>query len=101
MDKSRFHNQNGSLTRYAFACGYIEEKFIKDADRDIHIWMYFEGACFHVRAHDYKSDVPDPQGNVRGRLFWDCFEPWELTKARQRFARAYRELKENKPYVHT
>lgn len=74
---ARFKTKAGRLTFYAFACGYIERK----EDKNLTLDLWHEGACFHVRAHEF---------NGRGRLFWECFE--NLTSARGFFDKQKKEL---------
>lgn len=63
---------NGRLTSYGLACGYIENKEIKPG---IEITLWHEGGPnYHVRAHDF---------NTHTRLFWDTFT--KLSRARNRF----------------
>lgn len=67
----KFHNSNGTLTAYAFACGYIERKETENLRLD----LWHEGACYHVKAHEF---------NGRGRLTWESFDG--LAAARRHFA---------------
>lgn len=82
--KNKFRNKDGSLTLYAFACGYIEVEHFNDyapmSGIDIKLWH--EGACFHVRAHDF---------DTRERLFWESFDT--LTEARKFYRKKISELK--------
>jgi len=71
----RFKNRDGSLTAYAFACGYIQRASLGDVD----LQLYKDG-CWHVRAFDSERT-----------LLWDCFG--SLSKARKRFDAAKREFK--------
>lgn len=64
----KFHNKDGSLTAYSFACGYIE---CKEKDT-LHLDLWHEGACYHVKASTDKA-----------RLFWHSFE--KLGEARRYF----------------
>lgn len=64
----KFRTKAGRLTPYALACGYIERKETEALRLD----LWHEGACFHVRAHDFAS---------HDRLFWECFDT--LTQARK------------------
>ena len=61
-DKStdKFHNQDGSLSNYAFACGYVQEVEIMG----VKLQLWKEG-LWQVRAHDHHAGR---------RLFWDSFE---------------------------
>lgn len=67
----RFKNADGSLTRYAFACGYQE----LTERAGVRVRLYHEGACFHVIT----------ASDTQGRIAWDCFETDELKKARAHF----------------
>ena len=64
----KFHNANGSLTRYAFMCGYIEEHRV--ADR-FSVRLSAEGV-YHVKVRDDMADS--------GLAAWECYET--LTEAR-------------------
>lgn len=66
---TRFRNKNGSLTMYAFACGYIETKTSKGVDLSL-----FRDGVWHVQA---RSDD-------KGRFIWECFDT--LTQARKFFS---------------
>ena len=63
-----FYNKSGTLTVYAFACGYIEQR----KERNKIVSLFKEG-CWHVQARD----------DDRGRYVWECFDT--LTKARKFF----------------
>jgi hypothetical protein len=67
-----FKNADGSLTAYALACGYLEQKEAKG----INVTLWHEGACYHVRGHDH---------NKKGLLFWDSFESGKLKDARKHY----------------
>ena len=82
-----FHRKDGSLTAYAFACGYIQRQTI--GSKQITLWV--EHGCHHVRAHDFNSDVVHTESGVRGRLFWLSFDT--LTEARKIYRQKLRELK--------
>lgn len=66
-----FKNQSG-LSDYALFCGYIQRFALADADRDLTIDLWQEGAGYHVRAHDHKGI---------GRIMWETFD--RLTDARR------------------
>lgn len=69
--KDKFHNANGTLTAYAFACGYVETKPLQTEGGEVRLFR--EGACWHVQARD----------DARGRFVWECFDL--LTPARAFF----------------
>lgn len=82
MDKEleRFRLKNGvDLSAYALACGYVQRRAVST---DVDIVLWHEGACFHVRAHDYTAGR---------RVFW--FSTMRLTDAR-------RVYKSGRPPVH-
>lgn len=62
----RFHNKDGSLTRYAFACGYVQRETIGNVE----VSLYQDG-CWHVRYW------------LGGTRHWDTFD--RLYKARKRY----------------
>jgi hypothetical protein len=68
----KFYNADGSLTIYALACGYIEEK---ETDQG-HFTMWMEHGAFHVRGYSHDHE----------RLMWDVFN--NVTKARKKFLTA-------------
>lgn len=55
-----FRNKDGSLTRYALACGYIENEVCNNIS--VRLWM--EHGTYHVRSHDL---------NKHKRLFWKSY----------------------------
>lgn len=73
----KFKNPDGSLTAYAFACGYVERKETPALRLD----LWHEGAVYHVRAHDYAEHK---------RVFWESFDT--LRPARAFFAKQRAEL---------
>ena len=89
MRDPKFHNRDGSLTRYALACGYVQQRGFGRCQYPVIMAMpaftvqsarYFakldhEGACYHVR----RVDIMKP-----GVIAWDSFRT--LGEAR----RAYR-----------
>jgi hypothetical protein len=61
---NKFNNKDGSLTKYAFLCGYIEKKS-NDTNR-----VSLELDCiYHVK------------GMINGVRLWECFDT--LTQARK------------------
>lgn len=78
--RDKFRNKNGTLTRYAFACGYVEEYPATDGAT---VRVFHDGgACFHARRSDWKSP-----GEGEPNLWW--FSSESLTAVR-RAARALR-----------
>lgn len=71
--KDQFKNKNGTLTAYAFACGYIETKPLPAIGGEVRLFR--EGACWHVQARD----------DSRGRFLWEFFD--KLTPARSFFSK--------------
>tara|TARA_R110000868_G_scaffold411455_1_gene704222 strand:+ start:1448 stop:1690 length:243 start_codon:yes stop_codon:yes gene_type:complete len=57
---NKFRTKAGRLTHYALACGYIEMK----EKENLRLELWHEGACFHVKAHDF---------NIHNRVFWESF----------------------------
>lgn len=86
MNNPKFHNKNGTLTAYAFACGYCE-KAQSETMVPYTVWivsppyetttpaieasLYLDGACYHVTMRE--AD--------KGRTLWECFD--KLTDARK------------------
>lgn len=81
MKELKFNNKDGSLTRYALACGYIQE-FKKN---NVRLTLYTEGCVVQVRAFDHGQECK--------RLFWETFESNELTKAKKFYNRFKSSLK--------
>lgn len=77
-----FRNASG-LTPYALYCGYLQQAVLSNDLHDVKVWLEQDGACFHVRAHDYLD---------KGRLHWDSFPASELTQARKRWSEMVREV---------
>lgn len=69
--KNKFRNKNGSLSVYAFACGYIETKPLPTAGGEARLFR--DGGVWAVQARD----------DSRGRFLWECFDT--LTPARSFF----------------
>jgi len=67
--KDKFKNKSGTLTTYAFACGYIETR----QTGAVEVQLFRDGAAWHVIARD----------DNRGRFLWECFDL--LTPARAFF----------------
>lgn len=80
MNSSKFYNQDGSLTSYGLACGYIEESHVSRMCRGdalpcgIRVWMYKESNCYHVRGYNVTQEHPE---------FWETFDT--LTEARREY----------------
>ncbi len=80
----RFRKQGTErLTRYELACGYTQVAETPDCTymQGVSVALWHEGACFHVRAHDFTNSR---------RIFWDSFDT--MTAANQRYFKAKREL---------
>lgn len=58
----KFNNKDGSLTRYAFACGYVEQHDNKETDSRVTLWL--DCGHYHVRSHQFSG---------AGRLAWEIF----------------------------
>ena len=70
--KTKFYNANGTLTAYAFACGYVETRSLQTEGGEARLFR--DGGCWHVQARD----------DERGRFVWECFDL--LTPARRFFS---------------
>lgn len=79
MTDPKFRNANGTLTAYAFRCGYVES-FTLDGKEyygtDAPGVMLYRDGVWHVKAHSL------PHGNAR---VWNSFDT--LTDARKAFRR--------------
>lgn len=71
--KDKFKNKDGTLTQYAFMCGYMES-----IDRDEKRLQLYQDGLYHVRAI------------VMGSPRWESFE--RLTEARKFFRQMKREM---------
>jgi len=60
--KCKFHNKDGSLTRYAFACGYQELTELPKTR--IRTKLFWDSCCYAVIQYD------DKEGK---RLCWETF----------------------------
>lgn len=74
----KFKNKNGSLTPYAFACGYSEDHKVKDSTISL-----FRDGCWHVQV----------RSEDKGRFIWECFDL--LTDARKFVSSTKRSIKNN------
>jgi len=71
MSEPIFKNKDGSLTRYALACGYIE---CKELSNNIRITLELDGNSYAVKAFDHNNHI---------RLAWDNFD--SIVQARKRY----------------
>lgn len=67
----KFKTKKGQLTKYSFACGYVERK----EEKGVRKTLWLEGGVYHVRAHDF---------NQSKRISWDSFHT--LKDARAKFS---------------
>ncbi|MFA5670242.1 MAG: hypothetical protein WC967_13450 [Balneolaceae bacterium] len=81
--KDKFKNKDGSLTLYALACGYLQQKKLQDDT--IIVELSLDG-CFHVKVFD------DCGLLNRERLSWDCYDT--LTEARKAYKQAIKVYKQ-------
>lgn len=72
MKNPKFYNSNGTLTKYALFCGYVEKQETEIGKKQ----MYVEYNHIHVK-HHIKTDVSVIQQE------WNTFGADELTKARK------------------
>jgi hypothetical protein len=69
-----FHNKDGSLTRYALACGYVEKEYHNYPQGRAYTTLYMEHGVYNVRSFDYDNHT---------RILWESF-PY-LKDARRRY----------------
>ena len=74
MNEPIFYNSNGTLTKYALFCGYVESKQSDKGTKK----MFIEHNHIHVK--HYKID----DVSISTEL-WNTFETNELAKARKLF----------------
>lgn len=77
MTKDMFYNKSGTLTTYAFNCGYLETKQVGEA-----FIQLYKDSCWHVRISRKNSP-----------LVWECYE--NLTDARKAFRASVRKTRMN------
>lgn len=70
LEHPRFYTNDGWLTPYALACGYVEQKDYGP----IRITLFRDGGCYHVQAYDHDQKI---------RRFWESFRT--LTEARRHY----------------
>jgi hypothetical protein len=73
MSTPKFHNKNGDVSAYAFACGYIQNE--ENETRWKHIYKE------HVHWHVKKGAIQNGEHVIYD--VWETFEINELTKARK------------------
>jgi hypothetical protein len=78
----KFHNKDGSLTAYAFACGYIEREVLESSEKDIEVELY-KDSLYHVRAFNLTALTAI-------KICWESFET--LTEARKFYKKTCKEL---------
>jgi hypothetical protein len=76
---NKFRNNNGELTRYSLACGYIFR--IDDNKKNLTLWE--EYSAFHVRLTNREDTT---------KSFWKVFENDQLTLAKKLYYRTAREV---------
>lgn len=74
MKEPIFYNSDGTLTKYALFCGYVESK---QNDKGVKK-MFIEHNHIHVKHHKFTEVSIITES-------WIAFEPHELTKARKLF----------------
>lgn len=52
VDRSKFFDRHGWLTKYALACGYCHRESVGKGDA-IEVSLFMEHNTFHVRVHDF------------------------------------------------
>ena len=77
LDK-KFYNSKGELTKYALACGYIQQCEFKGMT----LTLWRESNCIHVRQFNHLTNE---------RIFWDSFDD-NLTNARKRYNQAVKDI---------
>jgi hypothetical protein len=76
---NKFRNNNGELTRYSLACGYIFR--IDDNKKNLTLWE--EYSAFHVRLTNREDAT---------KSFWKVFENDQLTLAKKLYYQTAREV---------
>ncbi len=74
MKQPIFYNSNGTLTKYALFCGYVEKQATDTAKKQ----MYIEHNHIHVKHHKITETSITVQ-------LWETFEADQLTQARKLF----------------
>jgi len=82
----QFKRKDGSLTAYAFACGYIQREYVNG----IRIDLFHEGAVYHVKLFNESLPYLDWNANGSGRR-WETLGT--LAEARKQFAAWKRQAK--------
>jgi hypothetical protein len=72
MKEPKFYNEDGSLTGYALACGYVEKQETEQGKKQ----MFMEHNHIHVKHHKFTETT------ISNEL-WETFSSNELTKARK------------------
>lgn len=104
--KDMFRNQDGTLTRYALACGYWDTR-ATDGTRDYYgtdadaVSLGYNGCTYdvHVRIQgethdgDFSLWVTDPVTGARSRADWHQFDT--LTEARKFWRATARKINAN------
>lgn len=91
QDSTKKFHRPGTLrlTRYEFACGYVQQVESQGCtiSNGIQLRIWMEHSTFHVRAHNFSTGE---------RIFWESFDT--MTEANRRFFRAMHELNLPNPY---
>lgn len=78
--ENKFRNDNGELTAYAFACGYIE----KEENGSMHCQLMYETPTYFVKI--FNATFPYLEwNNPKGGRFWLCYD--KLSDARSVYRR--------------
>lgn len=73
-----FYRKDGTLTKYALACGYVEKM---ELDTNNRVTLYQEHSTFHI------------VGFFKGERFWLSYDNDQLSQARKDYRLKCRQLK--------
>ena len=87
-----FETKRGQLTRYAFACGYIERLQMVGNGHDFRVEIWMEHRSMNVRVHDADSQAIVSPFSGPGRVYWEGFD--SVTQAYRAYQAKVRECKQ-------
>lgn len=71
--EAKFHNNDGSLTAYALACGYVQTETVNGGRFEVRLSGGGGSGCYHVQVWDEELSL--------GMAAWESFDT--LTEARK------------------
>lgn len=96
MRNPKFKNKNGTLTAYAFACGYVQEWFDGEryATSTLRVTLSYENGAYHLKSFNENctnGSTSQDWNDPNGWRFWSVHDT--LTEAKKAYYNKVREFK--------